>query len=654
MPPGAAQSGGQWCSINRTVTMKSVSSITRVVSQEQSPAVRTSCATNLLALLLLLNMAAMVQAQFTFTTNNGAITITRYTGPGGVVTVPSQTNGLPITAIAACAFSNCTSVTSVTIPDGITNLGNGAFYSCTGLTNITTGNGITRIGTNTFYYCRSLPTVTLGSSVTSVDSQAFWTCYALGSITFPNSVTNIGTYAVASCNLLTNVVIGNGIARIQDNAFTGCSSLRSIYFLGNPPSLGLSVFPNNFMDTVYYYSGTTGWGQTFGGLPAVLLAPPFTCTTSNNTIIIKSYTGSGGAVTIPDTLNSLPVITIGSLAFNHCTNLTSVAIGTNVTSIGTQAFWYCTGLTNVTLPNSVTSIGGAAFSGCGSLTTITVPASLTSIGGSAFSGCTSLTAITVDALNPNYSSAEGALFDKSQATLILCPGGKVGTYTVPAGVTNIAGGAFDACPSLTAIAVEALNTNYSSADGVLFNKGQSTLIQYPQGKVGSYGVPGSVTSIRASAFINCPGLTSVTIPAGLTNIGDSAFWWCNGLAAVYFQGNAPTLGGGNVFYHDTNTIYYLPGTLGWGTNCGGRPTMQWYLPNPVILNDGPSFGVQTNRFGFIISWATNLSVVVEACTNLTNPVWSPASTNALADGWSSFSDPAWMNYPARFYRITSP
>jgi hypothetical protein len=97
----------------------------------------------------------------------------------------------------------------------------------------------------------------------------------------------------------------------------------------------------------------------------------------------------------------------------------------------------------------------------------------------------------------------------------------------------------------------------------------------------------------------------------------------------------------------------LPGTTGWGSTFGGRPTALWFLPNPLILNNGPSFGVKTNLFGFIISWATNIPVVVEACTNPANHTWSPVSTNSLTNGSSYFSDPQWTNYPARFYRLRS-
>jgi hypothetical protein len=123
--------------------------------------------------------------------------------------------------------------------------------------------------------------------------------------------------------------------------------------------------------------------------------------------------------------------------------------------------------------------------------------------------------------------------------------------------------------------------------------------------------------------------------------------------AVYFLGDAPTLAN-SAFGGTGATIYYLPGTSGWASPWDGRPTALWSLPYPLILNNSPSFGVQSNGFGFIISWATNIPVVVEACTNLAGPLWSPVGTNTLTDGSSYFSDPEWTNYPARFYRLRSP
>ena len=144
------------------------------------------------------------------------------------------------------------------------------------------------------------------------------------------------------------------------------------------------------------------------------------------------------------------------------------------------------------------------------------------------------------------------------------------------------------------------------------------------------------------------------LPDSVTSIGAAAFGDCTSLTGVFFRGNAPS-SPGSVFDGSENaTVYYLAGTTGWGATFGGRPTAPWYLPNPVILALPPDFGVQTNRFGFRVSWATNASVVVDACTNLTLPTWSSVATNTLTDGWSCFTDPDWNNYPARFYRIRLP
>ncbi len=388
-------------------------------------------------------------------------------------------------------------------------------------------------------------------------------------------------------------------------------------------------------------------------LPAAVQAQ-FNYESDGYRITITGYTGPGGAVVIPSRINGMPVTRIWDYAFGGKTSLTSVTIGNGVTSIGDSAFAYCTSLTSVTIGNSVTSIGVYAFSSCTNLTRVTIPNSVTSIGYGAFAYCTSLSAITVDALNSVYSSVDGVLFNKSQTLLIQYPRGKVGSYTIPNSVTSIGGAAFvycasltsvtigngvtsigvnafAGCTSLTAITVDALNSAYSSVDGVLFNKSQTLLIQYPGGKAGSYTIPNSVTSI-----------------------GYYAFDFCTSLTGVYFQGNAPSADSAVFSSANNATVYYLPGTTGWGTAYGGRPTALWLLPNPLILNNGPSFGVQANGFGFIISWATNIPVVVEACTNLATPVWSPVGTNTLTGGSSYFSDPQWTNYPARFYRLRSP
>ncbi len=454
-------------------------------------------------------------------------------------------------------------------------------------------------------------------------------------------------------------------------------------------------------------------------LPATVQAQ-FNYVTNNGTITITGYTGSGGAVTIPGTINGLPVASLGASAFEFCINLTSIAIPDSVTNIGDSAFGGCSELASATLGNRLASIGRGAFDLCSSLTSITIPGSATFIGNGAFEGCTSLTnatignsvttiervywgpfrgctsltAIMVNPLNPAYSSADGVLFNKDQTILIECPGAKIGNYIVPNAVSDIEGYAFDYCIDLSSVTIPnsvvsigiAAFRNCSALGEVTIGSGVTNIPDaafeeciklakftipngvtsigegafYACGSLTNFTIPNSVTSIAEVAFAGCTGLTCVTIPQSVTWMGYGAFGSCTSLTGVYFQGNAPALGG--TFLINTNlftagsdiTVYYLPGTMGWGWTFGGCPTALWALPYPIILTTAPNFGIQSNRFGFIISWATNLPVVVEACTNPANHNWSPVQTNALTGGWSYFSDPQSANYPARFYRVRSP
>ena len=206
-----------------------------------------------LCLLWAAMLPAAVQAQFTFTTNNdGSLNLSQYTGSGGVVLIPSATNGLTVTSIGTNAFQNCTSLASVTIPTSVTSIGDGAFQDCTRLTGVTIPNSVTTIGAAAFNDC-SLTNVTIPNSVTSIEDEAFYNCTSLTNITIPASVTNIGLWAFADCDLLTGV-----------------------YFQGNVPSLGSGsgVFADDPNATVYYLPGTSGWSSQFGGRPAVMLNPP--------------------------------------------------------------------------------------------------------------------------------------------------------------------------------------------------------------------------------------------------------------------------------------------------------------------------------------------------------------------------------------------
>ena len=178
-------------------------------------------------LFLLATTAAVKAGDFTYTTNSyNTITITKYTGSGSAVVIPSTIDSKSVTSIGNWAFTWCTSLTGVTIPDGVISIGDYAFESCSSLTSVTIGNGVTRIGRDAF-----------------------------------------------CCTRLNSVTIGNGVTRIGRDAFRTCTSLTSAYFRGNAPSVGSGVFAGDNKVTVYYLAGTTGWGPTFCGRPTAVWKP---------------------------------------------------------------------------------------------------------------------------------------------------------------------------------------------------------------------------------------------------------------------------------------------------------------------------------------------------------------------------------------------
>lgn len=258
----------------------------------------------------------------------------------------------------------------------------------------------------------------------------------------------------------------------------------------------------------------------------------FVYQTNGGGAVVTGYAGPGGAVVIPDTLGGVPVRMIGASAFDKETTVTSVNIPNSVTNIHSYAFFNCTSLSNVTLPNGLISIGDYAFVLCESLTNVAIGPSLVSIGALAFGYCDRLRAITVDPLNSFYTSVDGVLFDKNTNTLLQVPGGKSGSYTIPASVTNIAYGAFIECKSLTSVTI-----------------------------------PDNVTSLGYSAFYFCSGLTNVSLPSTITSIGGDAFGFCTNLASLTIPSAVTSIGWGAFSYCDRLTSITIPHGV---TNMGGQ------------------------------------------------------------------------------------
>ena len=413
-----------------------------------------------------------------------------------------------------------------------------------------------------------LTSVTIGNSVTSIGNYVFYQ-NRLTSVTIPNSVTLIGNGAFSE-NQLTSVTFQGSItgSNFHSMAFPEMGDLRAKYLTGGPGTYAMS---SDTSDIGVLITGTTG--LAFSHAASGCAVSVGTATTSE--IVIPEICPQGHrvtsignsafinrtnltAITIPNSVTS-----IGSSAFQRCTSLTSITVPNSVTSIGDWAFSDCTNLASVTIGNGVTSIGDLAFSGT-NLTAITIPASVTSIGTSTFSDCTGLTSITVVANNQNYSSQNGILYNKIGTTLIQAPEAIRGSLTIPNSVTSIGDRAFYnctgltsitipnsvtsigdtaflGCTSLTSIIVNANSQNYSSQNGILYNKAVTILIQAPGAIRGNLTIPSSVTSIYNYAFLNCAGLTDVTIPSNVISIGEGAFGNCTGITSITIPNSVTTI-----------------------------------------------------------------------------------------------------------------
>ena len=293
-------------------------------------------------------------------------------------------------------------------------------------------------------------------------------------------------------------------------------------------------------------------------------------------------------------------------------DIPSAIDGKSVTSIGNNAFYSCKNLVNVTIPDSITSIGNNAFEYCASLKSVLIPGSVTSIGNAAFNRCESLMNIEVIKNNSNYFSQDGVLFDKNKTKLIQYPiGNKRIAYDIPNGVKSFGDCAFDSCStlknitipdsvtsigwgvfsgseSLTNIDVSENNLNYSSYEGVLFNKNKTELIKYPIGNERtSYNIPAGVINF-GDVFSDCKNLVNITIPNSVTNIGIGAFWQCANLASITIT-NSVTSIGNYAFYDCKNLkdIYYY-GTQSEWNNISVGSNNEYFINATIHFSSAPT------------------------------------------------------------------
>ncbi len=559
--------------------------------------------------------------------------------------ITSLVIGDNVTSIGIWSFNSCTSLTSVIIGDNVESIDSYAFYNCLSLTSITIGESVTSLGSYAFFYCSSLMDVyyngsmgdwcniTFGTeysnpmyhasnlyikdssgkynlltelvipdTVTAINNYAFYGFIHLISVVIADSVESIGEKAFYECISLTSVVIADSVESIGEKAFYNCTSLVSVVIPDSVISIGSCAFYNCIRIT----SVVIGNGVTSIGSYA------FCNCTSLQTLIIGNENSTANNVSL------------GSSAFQYCTNLTDIyiysnlttpstyasyapfrfagnasatinlIIGDNVTSIGQCVFYYFENLDTVIIGNNVESIGSYAFGNCVTLTSVVIGNNVATISDNAFSNCNklvevynlsdlSITAGSSDngyvgyyALNV-YTDTEGeSTLSTDSNGFILCANGEdvilVGytgsatDITIPSTVTAIQEYAFYSCTNITSVI---MGDSVTSIGSYAF---------YNCSNLTSVVIGDNVISIGNWAFRNCTSLISIVIPDSVESIGTYVFNYCSSLTSVVIGSSVESIGQysfnncdnlTSVTFSDTDTWYVTTNTTNWENKSDG-------------------------------------------------------------------------------------
>jgi len=394
------------------------------------------------------------------------------------------------------------------IPDGVNMIYDNAFEGCKSLKSISIPEGVTYINSLAFGECDHLTNIIIPKSTTNLGNMSFYGCGALTDVDIPSHVYYMGDYAFANCSSLKNVSIHYGITTIRKYAFSGCKTLQNITIPGSVKRIYEGAF-----------EGCTGLKNVFCSQirDGIIIEKGNEYIENVTWLKAQAYSLAEGTCGAHVTwlLDEDGVLTIsGKGAMKNYTDketkpwqdwnnrIKTVVIEDGVTSIGALAFNHFRSLTGVTISNTVKTIGKGAFFNSG-LKEVVIPDSVTSIGFDGFLSCVSLQKIEVSSGNKNYSSVDGILYDKNQKKLIACPSGRSTDVTVPNTVTRIESYAFENCEQIKTVALSE-----------------------------------KTTRICWGAFWNCNRLASITIPVGINNIEDYAFCGCYCLKKVYYSGTS--------------------------------------------------------------------------------------------------------------------
>ena len=506
------------------------------------------------------------------TANDGRSSGSKYTGDviiPSTVTFAGKTYN--VTEIAWYAFSSCTDLTSVSIPDCITSIGGYAFQSCNKLTSIEIPNGIKTIEKYTFYYCSGLTSIEIPSSVESIGDHAFYHCsnlqtislgnvvsigdYAFsgyynslgpidrytelrGVVEIPSSVVSIGDYAFANQYSIQTLILHEGLKKIGKYAFNKCENITSVSIPGS----------------VEYINSCAFYGcRRLSTVNASTIAPKYMGS--------NVFYGTLWYDNLPDGMTYL-----GQALFKYKGTMpenTELSIPSGTTCIAGIAFSAQTGLKSITIPASVKGIGASAFSGCTALETVNIPEDIEEVGTKAFYNTPwynnqpdGMVYVGKVAYRYKGNMAGSTAFELREGTIAIVDTAfynctNLASISIPNSVKAIGKQAFSGCSSLTSVTLPGISTinektfeNCISLTEITLQEGTSVIGDYAFSgctNLTTVNWPSSIKDMRDYVFQNCRSLTSMTLPEGLYLFGDYVFSGCTNLTSVSFPS---TLGGG--------------------------------------------------------------------------------------------------------------
>lgn len=374
--------------------------------------------------------------QFILNADNTA-TITKYTGNEHRITIPAQVTHdayiYPVSKIGDRVFSNYRyALTSVQIPDTVTEIGSNAFYNCTSLKNVTIQDNkpscVKKIGRQAFMFCSVLSDISILDSVTEIDSEAFHHCEELDTVTIPEGVTSVADGMFSYCYSLHTVTLPDSVTAIEERAFTG-TALTQIHIPANVTRIGTDAFSECFalsaitsdsesypaIDNVLYKKAANG-DYALIRYPSRRANPAFKIPNGVARIETHAFDCCSylASVKMPDS-----VVSIGTGAFMNCPALQDIEFSCRITELPESVFENCIGLESIDIPEGITQILDYAFAGCARLKRIAIPSSVTKISGYAFSNCTALNNIEYSGSRSQWN----AIFtDSSLQDLPVAPG----------------------------------------------------------------------------------------------------------------------------------------------------------------------------------------------------------------------------------------